>query len=329
MSDQRAVHHLVPAVQHYPWGHLTFIPTLLGVEPDGLPWAELWLGTHPNGPTRLDDGRPLGDITGPLPYLLKVLAAGHPLSLQTHPNGAQAAAGYAVGRYPDPSAKPELLCALTPFVALCGMRPPDQTLSVLDAVGVDGPLASTLAAEGIGAALTGLYRGTIEPGPVIEACRARDEPEARWVVELDARYPGEPSVAVTLLMNLVELQPDEWITLEAGVLHAYLSGAGVELMSASDNVVRGGLTTKPVDVDDLLAVVDPTPLAKPVHPPCARLDLPGTSTCLHRVAGRGTHLATGHELAVTTAGDAWHLEPGDTLDVDTGTTAYVAAAADR
>ena len=77
-------------VQHYAWGDPTFIPTLLGVEPDGRPWAELWLGTHPNGPSHLGDGRPLSELTGDLPYLLKVLAAAQPLSLQTHPNAEQA-----------------------------------------------------------------------------------------------------------------------------------------------------------------------------------------------------------------------------------------------
>src|SRR6188474_2955160 len=95
-------------VQHYAWGDPGYIPTLLGVEPDGRPWAELWLGTHPNGPATLADGRPLADVTGPLPYLLKVLAAATPLSLQAHPTRAQAEVGFAAGRYPDAEPKPEL-----------------------------------------------------------------------------------------------------------------------------------------------------------------------------------------------------------------------------
>ena len=110
-------------VQHYAWGDPAFIPALLGVEPDGEPWAELWIGTHPNGPATLDDGRPLSDLTGELPYLLKVLAAAEPLSLQTHPDAEQARDGYARGVYPDPNPKPELLCALTEFEALCGDPP--------------------------------------------------------------------------------------------------------------------------------------------------------------------------------------------------------------
>ena len=114
-------------VQHYAWGDPVFIPSLLGVEPDGEPWAELWIGTHPNGPATLDDGRPLRDVAGELPYLLKVLAAAEPLSLQAHPDAEQARDGYERGVYPDPNAKPELLCALTEFDALCGIRPVDAT----------------------------------------------------------------------------------------------------------------------------------------------------------------------------------------------------------
>ena len=115
-------------VQHYAWGDPTFIPELLGVEPDGTPWAELWLGTHPNGPTVTTDGTPLAALVGELPYLVKVLAAAEPLSLQVHPNAEQAVEGFARGAYPDDAAKPELLCALTPFDALCGIRPVDATL---------------------------------------------------------------------------------------------------------------------------------------------------------------------------------------------------------
>ena len=117
-------------VQHYAWGDHDFIPRLLGTEPDGRPWAELWLGTHPNGPTTIA-GRPLAEITGPLPYLLKVLAAAEPLSLQAHPTREQAIAGFAAGRYPDDQPKPELLMALTPFSALCGVRSIDATLALL------------------------------------------------------------------------------------------------------------------------------------------------------------------------------------------------------
>ena len=160
--------HVLGVVQHYAWGDPEFIAQLLGRTPDGTPHAELWLGTHPNGPTTLADGTPLRDVTGELPYLLKVLAAAEPLSLQAHPNAEQAVDGFARGVYPDDRAKPELLVALTPFEALCGVRPADATVDVLNELGARD-LASLVASEGPGAALTGLYRGELDPRPVVAA----------------------------------------------------------------------------------------------------------------------------------------------------------------
>ena len=132
----------------------TSSPTSSASRTDGRPWAELWLGTHPAGAATLADGRPLREVTGELPYLLKVLAAGQPLSLQTHPTREQAVAGFAAGRYPDPEPKPELLCALTPFTAYCGVRPVAATIALLDELGAD-ELGTVLAEHGPGAALAG------------------------------------------------------------------------------------------------------------------------------------------------------------------------------
>jgi mannose-6-phosphate isomerase len=312
-------------VQHYAWGDLAFIPRLLGCEPDGRPWAELWLGTHANGPATFPGGRPLADATGPLPYLLKVLAAAEPLSLQAHPSRAEAIAGHAAGRYPDPEPKPELLCALTPFTAYCGVRPADATLDLLDELGADD-LAAAVAHGGLGAAIEALYRGRVRLDPIVGAAARSDRPEARWITSLADRYPGDPSVAVTLLLNLVELAPGQAIQLGAGNLHAYLGGAGIELMGASDNVVRGGLTQKPVDVDDLLRVFDPTPLATPVMEPAPAYALEGTPIRLLRLTGPTTHVAEAHELVITTAGATGYLPPGETLDVAADVAAYVATA---
>ena len=312
-------------VQHYVWGDHHFIPRLLGVEPDGRPWAELWLGTHVNGPATLADGRPLADVTGPLPYLMKILAAAEPLSLQTHPGRGRAESGFAAGRYPDPEAKPELLCALTPFEAFCGVRVVDATLDLLTELGAD-ELAVALRRHGPGVALSELYRGRIPIQPIVAAAASSDRPEASWVCRLAERYPGDPSVAATLLLNHVRLAPGEAIRLAPGNLHAYLGGAGIELMGASDNVVRGGLTVKAVDVDDLLDVLDPTPLDDPVLPPAIEYPLSETSIRLVRLVGPATRQSTGHELVVTTDGRTLHLSSGDVLDVTAGATAYVATA---
>jgi mannose-6-phosphate isomerase len=301
-------------VQHYAWGDPEYIPNLLGARPDGRPWAELWLGTHPNGPARLDDGRWLSELTGELPYLLKVLAASEPLSLQTHPNADQAVDGFARGIYPDDQPKPELLCALTRFEALCGVRPVDATADLLAQLGLaDGALARILVLDGPGAALSGLYRGSIDPRPLVAACAGSERPEAVWVRRLDDRYPGDPSVAATLLLNHVVLEPGQALRLDAGNLHAYLHGAGIELMGASDNVVRGGLTTKPVDVIELLRVVDPTPLDQPVIPTGSRYELPRAGVALLRLRPGDRHTSVGHELAIDMTGCSCYLAPGDEL----------------
>jgi mannose-6-phosphate isomerase len=299
-------------VQHYDWGDPAFIPELLGLAPDGRPWAELWLGTHPNGASTLDDGTPLVDVSGPLPYLLKVLACARPLSLQTHPNQDQARAGFERGIYPDANPKPELLCALTQFHALCGVRPVDDTLELLRDLGID-ELAGVVADQGPGAALRGIYRRTIDPAPIVAASRGSSRPEAEWVCRLADRYPDEPSVAATLLLNLVTLEPGDAIRLDAGNLHAYLHGAGIELMGASDNVVRGGLTTKPVDIDLLLETLDPTPLTAPELPLDTRYDLPAAGVSLVRLAPGESHVATGHELSIDLLGNCWYAAPGDRL----------------
>lgn len=309
---------LTGTIQHFDWGDTRFLPELLGAEPDHRPWAELWLGTHPNGPTYLDDGTTLGDFVEHLPYLLKVLSAAEPLSLQAHPNTQQAVDGHARGIFPDANAKPELLCALTPFEALCGFRPDEATAALLREIGANH-LAAIVAERGTGVALHGLYRGSVDPLPAIEACRGNRRPEADWVNRLDALYPGEPSVAATLLLNYVTLQPGEALHLTAGNLHAYLHGSGVELMGASDNVLRGGLTRKHVDVDELLAVLDTSPLAQPVMHDTAggtRYDLPEAGCSLRRLASGTTHTSTGDEIALGMDGQAWYLPPGAIYIVD-------------
>lgn len=312
-------------VQHYDWGDAAFIPRLLGLEPDDRPWAELWLGTHPKGPSSLDDGSPLIEQTGPLPYLLKVLACAQPLSLQTHPDADQARAGFERGVFLDASPKPELLCALTPFQALCGVRPIDATLALLRELGV-GELTSVVADHGPAGAIEGLYRRTIDLAPVVEACSSSSRPEADWVRRLAIHHPGDPSAAASLLLNLVTLEPGDAIRLDAGNLHAYLHGAGVELMGPSDNVVRAGLTSKTVDMDLLLATIDPTPLAQPTLPSGTRYDLPDAGVSLLRLAPGESRFATGHELSIDLLGNSWYAAPGDRLVADEVT--YVAAPFD-
>ncbi|NNE11551.1 MAG: mannose-6-phosphate isomerase, class I [Ilumatobacter sp.] len=303
---------VVGVVQRYDWGDPSIIPQLLGRQPDGEPWAELWLGTHPAGPATFDDGTPLESVTGPLPYLLKVLAAARPLSLQTHPNATQARDGFDRGRYVDPHPKPELLCALTEFEAFCGIRPVVRTLELLDELGT-GELRRAVAADGPAEAIAGLYRGRVGARHVVEACASSERAEARWVVRLDESYPGEPGVAATLLLNHVVLRPGDAMRLDAGTLHAYLHGAGVELMGPSDNTIRAGLTTKPVDVDELLRVLDREPLDQPVLRRAAFYPLPAAGVGLKRLATGERHEAHTHELTIGQDGATWYLAPGDAI----------------
>lgn len=316
--------------QHYAWGDPHAIPALLGVPDDGRPWAEWWIGTHPGGPAVLDDGTPLRGAVGDLPYLVKLLAAAEPLSLQTHPDIVTAQVGFRRENdagialsdptriYRDPFAKPEILCALTEFDALCGFRPVADTATLLRRLGL-GDLAERLLTDGLEAVVSGLYRRTIDAAPIATACSGHDEPAAVLVGALDSQYPGDPSVAITLFLNRVSLQPGEAIHLTPGNLHAYLRGLGVEVMGASDNVVRGGLTPKHIDVDELLRVLRFEPLPDPVVRPRRTAvgewayDTPDAPFAVTRLDVTDTtiHTATSRELLLCTSGDADTLRRGD------------------
>ena len=299
-------------VQAYAWGSKTAIPELLGLRPTGEPQAELWMGAHPVAPSSLiregrertldsviaaAPGEELGAVVnerydGELPFLMKVLAAGTPLSLQAHPTMDQAKAGFAREEelgipvdaphrcFKDPRHKPEMICALTPFHALCGFRPAEETATLLRLfkAPVLDELAERLEASGAEAL----------PGIVESVLHADDETAGQysaavhtggsnlpepyrsvglWARRLATQYPGDAGVAVALLLNYVVLKPGEAIFLGAGNLHAYLEGTGIELMANSDNVLRGGLTPKHIDVGLLLDVVDCTPIEVPVQRP--------------------------------------------------------------
>ncbi|MEU8530988.1 mannose-6-phosphate isomerase, class I [Streptomyces sp. NPDC048629] len=284
---------LANTVRPYAWGSTTAIPELLGVAPTGEPQAELWMGAHPGAPSRTPRGplnevveadpvRELGAATvdrfGPrLPFLFKILAAGAPLSLQVHPDLAQARAGFAAEEaagipvedtkrnYKDAYHKPELICALTPFDGLCGFRDPAETADLMAALDVDSlkPYVDLLRAHPEEAALREVLTAllTAEHGEmartVAEAAAAAAQLGDAYApyVRLAHDFPGDPGVIAAMLLNRVQLRPGEAMFLGAGVPHAYLDGLGVEIMANSDNVLRCGLTPKHVDVPELLRVV--------------------------------------------------------------------------
>lgn len=319
----------------YAWGSTTLLPELLGVEPDGRPQAELWLGTHPASPSRLvgRDGD-LRDVAGELPFLLKLLAAGSPLSLQTHPNTEQAQAGFAREEaagvpvdapqrlYKDPYAKPEMIYALSDeFRALSAFRPVAETRAVLDAV--DPSLLGDLRVDAdLRPVVTRLLTTdvTAEVAAIAAAASTAEGDSWQTVRTLAAHYPGDPGIAVSLLLHTVVLRRGEALYLPAGNIHAYLSGLGVELMGPSDNVLRAGLTPKHVDVAELLAIVDFTPVADPRLAPVSTED--GVTRFAPDGAGWELDVLEGGSIPVT-SGIVTVLE-GSWRDIGPGRSAFVA-----
>jgi len=309
----------------YAWGSIGAIAEFRGVAASGAPEAELWLGAHAGSPAKVADAASVGhaDLAewiaaeperalGPalaahgarLPFLLKLLAAAEPLSLQAHPTPEQARAGFAREEaegipvtaydrnYRDAFHKPELIVAVSEtFDALSGFRPLDEVTGVLETLraadaadAAPEPGALDLLAGHLGTADP--LRDTVEW--LLRDGRGGDTGEAAWVTErvttlaasevarrspyalsfetvgaLADVYPGDPGIVISLLLNRVRLRRGEALYLAAGNIHAYLAGLGIELMAASDNVLRGGLTPKHIDVTELLDVLDFTPIAPP------------------------------------------------------------------
>lgn len=291
---------IVNNVRPYAWGSPTAIPELLRVPSTGEPMAEMWLGAHPGASSMVDGVTPLSDVIAAdpvealgqpsidefgaeLPYLMKVLAAAEPLSLQVHPTMTQARAGFAAEEaagvpidapfrnYKDPRHKPEMIVALSPFDALSGFRAPARAragfVSILGEpeanqgfwATLNTALAGTHSAEALADALTLLLTGGDEARHfvemLVEAAHDASGEDADTARLLGAFYPGDPGVAAALLLNRVHLVPGEALYLDAGLVHAYISGLGIEVMAASDNVLRGGLTPKHIDVPELEKIV--------------------------------------------------------------------------
>jgi len=295
------------SIQEYAWGSYTAIPELLGESsPAEAPQAELWMGAHHKAPSEVIMGNRkitlpelikanpaviLGVKTaerfaGSLPFLFKVLAMAEPLSIQAHPNLAQAIEGFAreneqnipidgfKRNYRDANHKPEILCALTTCWALKGFRPIEQIVSIMAPLNIAGiaPLVEALDKNPNEQGLRRFFASLLTLDPeskrvsVAEALahiqhtmgdtEGAGEPCRHWIIKLNERYPGDIGVLSPLFLNLVEVKPGEALFLQAGQLHAYLQGVGIELMANSDNVLRGGLTPKHIDVEELLSILD-------------------------------------------------------------------------
>jgi mannose-6-phosphate isomerase len=340
----------------YAWGSSGEISALLGTEPTGAPEAELWLGAHPGSPSVIEgERRTLLDIVdGRLPFLLKVLAAGSPLSLQAHPTMEQAAEGFAREEaagipidaahrnYKDAFHKPELIYALSDeFDALCGFRSAEQiktaaaSLVEKDASGSVGGWLDRLVDD---TSLRDVFEWLITRGDGVDELVERvsaladdSTPELATAKELAETYPGDPGIVISLMLNHVTLHPGEVLYLPAGNIHAYLHGLGIELMAASDNVLRGGLTPKHVDVPELLEVLDfrplPVPYLAPEHPsPSVQIFRPDVPDfVLARVEGEGNVELTGPAILLCTAGAGTITGALGSTEIERGRSVYVSA----
>ena len=273
------------SARDYAWGSTTLIPDYFGVPATGRPMAEIWFGTHDGSPARLVDGNQslTAELGGKqLPFLLKILAAETPLSIQAHPDSEQALEGFArenaagIGlqasdrNYKDDRHKPEMIVALTEFEALCGFKTTKQIRNLLESMldptdvsdGLKSLVEHWLALFDSENGLQKLFvditnrRGNLDGVTAELTAQANLSAQFELAARLNILYPGDPGVILALLMNHVWLEPGEALYLPAGNIHAYLSGLGVEVMASSDNVLRGGLTPKHVDVAELERVLN-------------------------------------------------------------------------
>ncbi len=380
------------AIRTYAWGSRTAIAEFTGrPAPTAHPEAELWLGAHPGDPAWLDTGDgetslleavrsdPEGQL-GPavrarfgdvLPFLVKVLAADEPLSLQAHPSAEQAVEGYIredrlgvplnspVRNYRDRNHKPELLVALSQFEALAGFRTAAGSVELMRALAVPAlePFIALLSGQPDADGLRALFTTWITaPQPDLDALipavldgavdyvrsgATEFAAEAKTVLELGERYPGDAGVLASLLLNRLSLDPGEAIYLAAGNLHNYLHGVGMEVMANSDNVLRGGLTPKHVDVPELLRVLDFTPADEATLYPSTYRDgielryetsAVEFASCVlmldgdnlgHEIDAPSRH--DGPQILVCTEGSVVVRAKSDVVTLDRGRAAWVAA----
>jgi len=283
--------YITPSFQDYNWGSKDFIQDLLSL-PKTRIIAEAWYGAHPKAPATID-GVSLAELVhrdpefwlGPrckdFPYLMKILAAEQALSIQVHPIKKQAEQGFArensqqipldspQRNYRDPNHKPELLLALSKFSALCGFRDFEDMRNIILHYDLDRFFAkfSPFAKQPNPDTFLDFYHETISrsslPGLSEHLAKLSPRPpyeqELRWAQKLLEQYPADRSIISPFLLNLIELTPYQAIYLETGIVHAYLGGAGIEIMAASDNVLRAGLTQKHMDTHELLKILKPNP----------------------------------------------------------------------
>lgn len=366
LPQQQSLYRLSAPIKDYAWGSTTLLAELTGAPVSDTPQAEMWFGTHPTTPTRLPDGSALAEIVD-LPYLVKLLAAAEPLSIQAHPTKDHAAAGFeaenAAGiplddprrTYKDPNHKPEMLIALTDFTAMAGFRDPVDSAETFRHVAelVDNSVVAgvldSMANELTDGRFQSVFEQLVDPqGPFWEtdgftrkifasvAARDTTDPYLRNALAAANIHQDDPGALVALLMHLIELAPGQALFVPSGTIHAYVSGLGLEVMATSDNVIRGGLTVKHVDVAELDRVVSYTPADPPIiEPSVRRIDDVVVTRFTPPVAefavtrydlpphAQLTITAVTPHIAVGTHGTGTLTSGHDTVEVHPGTGVYV------
>ena len=296
------LYHLDNPIQNYAWGSKTSLTDLFGIaNPNGEPQAEIWMGAHPNGCSTVRDHeesfslrelidaspesvlgtRMLNTFGADLPYLLKFLAAAEPLSIQVHPEKSKAVAGFerentlgialsaANRNYKDANHKPELVYALTPYLAMNAFRPFAEIVILFEQANCAGlaEQVSALKANESSEQLKTFFEFILsregeEKATLVtqlldnidsKGCDANSRLAFDTVKMLSGFYSGDIGLFSPLFLHVIELQPGQAMFLDAETPHAYLRGTGVEIMANSDNVLRAGLTPKHMDVAELVA----------------------------------------------------------------------------
>lgn len=368
---------LINSVQNYGWGSKTALTELYGIaNPDNLPMAELWMGAHPKSSSKVQDadgniralrevidadkatllGQGVATRFGELPFLFKVLCADQPLSIQVHPNKQASEAGFAKENaagipldaaernYKDPNHKPELVFALTPFLAMNAFREFNDIVSLLQPVsGAHTAIAHFLEAPNA-ERLSELFASLLNMEgeeksralAVLKATLHSKEGEPWDTIRAIAEfYPDDSGLFSPLLLNVVKLNPGEAMFLFAETPHAYLKGVALEVMANSDNVLRAGLTPKYIDIPELVANVKFEPkaaesLLTQAVKRGSELDFPipvdDFAFSLHDLTSQPTELAQ-HSAAIVfcVEGEALLRKDDATLVLKPGESAFIAA----
>ncbi|MDC0724331.1 mannose-6-phosphate isomerase [Phytobacter diazotrophicus] len=369
---------LINSVQHYAWGSKNALTELYGVaNPDNQPMAELWMGAHPRSSSKVQDaqgnlhslrevieqdkagllGSAVAERFGELPFLFKVLCAAQPLSIQVHPNKKASEIGFAKENaagipldaaernYKDPNHKPELVFALTPFLAMNAFRPFSEIVSLLQPVaGANQAIAHFLQEPGaerlsqLFASLLNLKGDEKSRALAVLKAALNSQQGEPWetIRVISEFYPDDSGLFSPLLLNVVKLNPGEAMFLFAETPHAYLQGVALEVMANSDNVLRAGLTPKYIDIPELVANVKFTPkpaselLTQPVkQASCLEFPIPvdDFAFSLHDLSTTGSDVAQqSAAILFCVEGEAVLSKGGETLVLKPGESAFISAS---